>query len=481
VLETQNLTFSYTPQKIILQSIDFQLKRGEIVLLSGRTGSGKSTLARILSGFIPRAIDGEISGTYLINDKDVTDHSIPDIANIVSLVQQDPESQICTLKVFDEVAFGPENYLTLTEEIDELVKRSLEATKIAHLTERPTFALSGGEMQRLAISSMLACQSDYLILDEPSSSLDPTGASELRRVLLELKERNLGILVIEHNLAAILPIADRTLNIENGKLSESTPKITQSSHLSAESTEPGAPLLVAEDIHFSYGDRLVVKAASITLHQNEIVALMGDNGSGKTTFLNILGGLMPPSRGELYLEGVPLDRKNLSERIRKISVVFQNPNHQIFERTVWAEQTLTLETLKQNNELLQKRAEELLDAACLTETKEQNPFSLSHGQKRRLNVSSSMVHSPTIYLFDEPFIGQDQEGRDFIITTIKQRTETNGAAIVVTHDPDFALRQSNRIVFMEAGRVLLDGPPSTVMNRLDELGMSEYSEAVVSR
>ena len=207
---------------------------------------------------------------------------------------------------------------------------------------------------------------------------------------------------------------------------------------------------------------------------------MGDNGSGKTTLLNTLGGLLAPSRGEIVLKGEPLSRKDLTERIKNISVVFQNPNHQLFERTVWTEQTLTLNIIELDDEQSRLRSEELLQAAGLAEVKEQNPFSLSYGQKRRLNVSSSVVHSPTIYLFDEPFIGQDKDGRDFIITIIKRRTETEGAAVVVTHDPQFALNHSSRILFMKDGKVFLDGPPKIVLSRLKELGTPEYSDMVVS-
>ena len=165
MLETRDLIFSYDGVNLILDHIDLHVKRGEIVIVTGPTGSGKSTLALCLCGFIPRIIEGEFSGSLLIDESDTTDLTVSEIARYIALVQQDPESQMCTLNVSDEVAFGPENYLVPPEQIDEIAKTSLKGVDISHLADKPTFALSGGEKQRIAIASMLACQPNYLILD----------------------------------------------------------------------------------------------------------------------------------------------------------------------------------------------------------------------------------------------------------------------------------------------------------------------------
>ncbi|MHA1863879.1 MAG: energy-coupling factor ABC transporter ATP-binding protein, partial [Candidatus Thorarchaeota archaeon] len=212
MLESENLTFSYDGKTQILRSIDLQIHPGEVVVLTGPTGSGKSTLAKCLSGFIPRSIEGEFSGEIIIDDKDTSDYSIAEISRLVSLVQQDPDSQICTLKVSDEVAFGPENYEFELKSIEKLVESSLFAVGATHLHNRNTYTLSGGEKQRLAIASMLSCQPKYLILDEPSASLDPKGVHLLRKILLGLKNKNVGVLCIEHNIDAIRPVTDRILS-----------------------------------------------------------------------------------------------------------------------------------------------------------------------------------------------------------------------------------------------------------------------------
>ncbi|MFW9770150.1 MAG: energy-coupling factor ABC transporter ATP-binding protein, partial [Candidatus Thorarchaeota archaeon] len=208
MLEARSLTFSYEPGKKVLNLLDFRAKPREIVVITGPTGSGKSTLAKCLTGFIPNSIPGEFSGSVIIDDAEISELQLAEVAKQVALVQQDPESQICTLQVSDEVAFGPENYGRDPVEIQSIVDQSLNAVGSDHLTKRRTFELSGGEKQRLIIASMIASQPKYLVLDEPTSSLDPTGVLQLRTILEELKHQNKGIVLIEHNLSAVQAIAD---------------------------------------------------------------------------------------------------------------------------------------------------------------------------------------------------------------------------------------------------------------------------------
>jgi len=391
MLESRNLSFSYDGKTQILRSVDIQVHPGEIVILAGPTGSGKSTLAKCLAGFIPRSIQGEFSGITAIDDVDMTGFSISEISRLVSLVQQDPDSQICTLNVVDEVAFGPENYEFELKLVKNLVESSLSAVDAFHLHNRITHTLSGGEKQRLAIASMLPNQSKYLILDEPSASLDPKGILSLRKILLRLKKEQVGILCIEHNLNAFKSIADRILSISNGKISQFVDVIDEPSLSTVQpsSIQGGKQLLSLQNVSFSYGTSPVIRNISLGLHSGEVVALMGGNGSGKTTLVSLLGGLLKPTNGKVMLDSLPisdLERKDIAKRI---SIVFQNPNHQIFERTVWKEQTLTSEILGDTTEATFEQSRKLLSSANLDTYLDRNPFSLSHGQKRRLNVTST--------------------------------------------------------------------------------------------
>jgi energy-coupling factor transporter ATP-binding protein EcfA2 len=481
MLEARDLVFSYEDTQPILDKVTMQLRPGEIALLTGPTGSGKSTLAKCLSGFIPRMIEGDFSGSVFIENKEVSDLPLSEYAEKVALVQQDPDGQICTLNVSDEVAFGPENYCKDTKEIEHLVESSLSSVSSWHLRDRSTHKLSGGEKQRIIIAAMLASEPDFLILDEPSSSLDPKGTLELRDVLVAMRKKNLGVLCIEHRLSSFLPIADRVLQISKGKVMEISKNKAFSAHIAQKfsrttGVEDPQEVIRIENATFSYGKQRAVNQVSLVLNQGDFVALMGDNGSGKTTLLSMMAGLLDPSRGEVYLNRTAIASLGKREIAKRIGVVFQNPNHQIFERTVWKEQILGLEVLEYNMDEHQDDAKNALDAMGLSSYHERNPFSLSHGQKRRLNVSSITLHEPDIYLFDEPFIGQDADGREIIAQKMSYRVETGGICVVVTHDPIFARDFCNRILFMENGSILLDGTPQSVQARLQEIGRPEYTD-----
>jgi energy-coupling factor transport system ATP-binding protein len=386
--------------------------------------------------------------------------------------------------VTDEVAFGPENFGHPSDEIHRIVTESLTAVNALHLRDRHTHELSGGEKQRVIIAAMLACQPDYLILDEPSSSLDPKGVIQLREVLTGLKRKGLGVLCIEHQFPAFLPISDRILMISGGKVATRPQSATIPEEISTSTVELTKAISKSEVLRiqmssFSYGNRKAINQVSAAFHKGELVALMGDNGSGKTTLLGMIAGLLQPDEGEVLLGDNRIKSWKPHEIAGKIGVVFQNPNHQIFERTVWKEHTLGLEILGRDTEDYTVLAEQSLENVGLIELKERNPFSLSHGQKRRLNVSSVSVHNPEIYLFDEPFIGQDSDGRQIITKKMTNHIEDNGTCIVVTHDINFALRVCNRVIFMEKGSILLDGPPKSVIDSLGRMGWSEYSTSEV--
>ncbi len=475
MLEARDVSFSYGNGNPVLKQVSIAIDVGEIVLLTGSTGSGKSTLAKCLAGFIPHVIEGSFSGHVAADGKDLDLMKISEIARKVSLVQQDPESQLCTLRVSDEVAFGPENFLIPEDELAERVTSSLEAVGRPDLADRATYQLSGGEKQRVAIASMLASKPDYLILDEPTSSLDPSGTSRIREVLTNLKSQGMGILCIEHRLEKLRSIADRVLQLADDEIIAfaTPPEATRSCEIPLIKKDP-RPMVRAESLAFSYGARQAIEDITIEIDRGEVVALMGDNGSGKTTLLLLLAGLLSPYSGLIYLDSEAIDGLAKSTVARKTAVVFQNPNHQIFETTVWKEQTLGIEVFNLAEEEAAERANEYLKLAELDDNRNRNPFSLSHGQKRRLNVSSIMIHEPELLLLDEPFIGQDVDGRRFVQKMILSTVGEGGSAVIVTHDSQFATEFCNRLVFIDNGRILLDGKPSQVMSQLRKLGRNEY-------
>jgi energy-coupling factor transport system ATP-binding protein len=325
---------------------------------------------------------------------------------------------------------------------------------------------------------MTACRPDFLILDEPSSSLDPRGVLQLRQILRDLQGQNIGVIVIEHNLPAIQPVADRILVLTNGRIHP----FSASEHEISTEISPRTPdvtdssLVTVKNLEFSYGDRKVIDNVTLGLQKGEVVGLMGSNGSGKTTLIGLLGGLLTPDNGVISFNDTPLGKMNTKEIAHQVSIVFQNPNHQIFEKTVWNEQILTLKALELDTSDMFEHCQITLERAGLAGLHERNPFSLSHGQKRRLNVSSIIVHSPKVLLLDEPFIGQDVDGREFIKETVMETVERGGTALIVTHDSRFVLDYCSRAVFMENGSILLDGSPSSIFERLENIGYREYAD-----
>jgi energy-coupling factor transporter ATP-binding protein EcfA2 len=474
MLFAENLNFAYPGTSPILQSINLRLEQGEIVVITGDTGSGKSTLAKCLTGLIPQSIPGDFSGKILIDEENIAEHSLATISRLVSMVQQDTDSQICTLTVVDEVAFGPENFQMDPLEIAKIVDHSLEQLHSTHLKDRTTTQLSGGERQRIVISSVLACQPKYLILDEPTSSLDPAGVSKLQETLVKLKESGLGILIFEHRLHAVSTIADQILHLKDGKLSTRKSGQVQLSKVSDIPEPSERKILTASRVFFSYDTSPIIKNINLSISEGELIALMGDNGSGKSTLLALLGGLLTPSSGEIRLGSNQISELNARDLATQIASISQNPNHQIFERTVWKEQILTSNIIDSENSSYLDISEEYLKRVQLENMKERNPFSLSHGQKRRLNVTSVIAHKPLLYLFDEPFIGQDNEGKMFVIETLVDRARNAGACVIATHDSDFARTYCNRLVFLENGTILFDGKPFQVLKKLKEIGRNEY-------
>ncbi len=483
MLEACDVTISYDRETRILDSISLQLRLGEMVLLTGPTGSGKSTLAKYLAGIIPRLNKGLINGSLKIDGQDTSEWPLPRLSKSVGLVQQDPENQICTLKVLDEVAFGPENYEEPPLEVLQNVNSCLARVGATHLRERSTLAISGGEKQRVVIASVLACRPKYLILDEPTSNLDPRGIQLLRQILMELK-RDMGILCIEHEVDALRSISDRVLRLEDGHIQPVDMNTYKEKRVAGASRRPvyethhdremERPLVSLREVSFSYDGVRALHDVTIDVYRGNMIALMGDNGAGKTTMLEVLGGLISPENGTAFLDSIDMRRLDYRQIARRIAFVFQNPNNQIFEKTVWREQTLVYRVCGTLDSQAIASCEDALVRAGLDHLKDRNPFSLSHGQKKRLNISSVTSHRPDLYLLDEPFIGQDSQGREYVLDTARSVVQRGGAAVIVTHDIPFALANCDRAVFLEQGTILMDGDPVSVVRRLKELGYHEY-------
>ncbi len=502
-IEVDDFSFTYLgTTEPVLHNISLTIQPGEFILLAGPSGCGKSTLTRSLAGFIPHEFNGESKGTVHIHGVDTRTLPVYDLAKTISLVQQDPDSQIVTLNVADEIAFGLENFQTPRPEISRRIKSALDAVNAMDLKNRSTSTLSGGEKQKITIASFLALQSPILLLDEPTARLDPPTTRDVISALTHLhRASGTTILVVDHRISSFLPIASRCLLLDAGRLVfdgspsqlRQSPSILQKLGVylapientrppSSSSKRDESPTLEAREIEFSYpktagssSTGFALKDISFAISPGEIVGLIGANGSGKTTLLLHLIGLLSPDSGNIELNGHPIRGRPVSELARDVGFVFQNPLHQLFERKVWDELLLASRHLKKPEPAeAEASGESLLTHFGLSDFSTRSPFSLSLGEQRRLTIASILVHRPRLLLLDEPFIGLDYRNVNQMMTIIKQISNEGAAVLLATHDPAIVHAYCNRLLFLSEGKLVLDAPVHQAFSLLQQLGETEY-------
>ena len=478
--------FSYRfggSERYALRGIDLDIAAGEFVVLTGPSGCGKSTLALALGGFLFNQYDGEATGDIRVAGQDVQHVPIYDVAEIVGLVQQNPEAQFCTLTVQDEIAFGLENRCLPRAEILERMAWALNVVDAQHLKDRELATLSGGEKQRIAVAAMLAARPQVLIFDEPTSNMDPTATAHIFDVIARIREmEHITVIVIEHKVEYLQRFAPRWLRMESGQLS------AISSQLSAISRQPSvqnpesriqnlkstAPLVKVENLHAGYNGHTVLHDVSVRIGPGEFVAVMGDNGSGKTTFLQCLLGLLKPAEGRVEVTGQDTRTTPVSKLAQRAAYVFQNPDHQLFAETVWQEATLAPRNFGAWNDETETLATALLAEAGLGNRHDDHPYRLSYGEKRRLNLAAMLTYSPTLFLLDEILIGQDPDNAARLLEWLQARVAAGSSVVLINHAPDIARRYATRLLFFEAGRLTVDAPIDEGFAQLATLGHTAY-------
>jgi energy-coupling factor transporter ATP-binding protein EcfA2 len=496
IVEINDLTFTYSgSSQPALERINLRVDPGQFITITGASGCGKSTLALCLAGFIPYAYPGEMKGLVRIQGKDTRDYPAGGLAGIVGLVQQDPENQLCTLTVKDEVAFGPENLCLPAGEIRERVYSALETVGALDLLERKVHTLSGGEKQRVAIAAALAMQPALLILDEPTAHLDPSCTREVLQALKALREKqHTSIIVIEHRWEKLLDISDRFIVMERGKIVRSVPgeEFRQSGAPAKRCSgalplfreekpfRPVAgagqePLLAVENLRAGYPGRDVLKGVSFSAYPGEILALMGDNGSGKSTLLLALLGLLPARDGSIRLAGEDISGRKAALRAKEMGLTLQNPHHQIFENSVFKEAELPSLFLREEEAgKRESRIKGLLQKFGLQPYAERNPFTLSLGEKKRLTLVSVLAYGPRILILDEPLVGQDSNRVELLLSALQEHRARGGLTLMVCHEPSLVVSCCQRILFLEAGKLIIDEPVDRALEKLARLGKEEY-------
>ncbi|MBN1857923.1 ATP-binding cassette domain-containing protein [Candidatus Bipolaricaulota bacterium] len=455
-----------------LDGVDETIEQGELVVLAGPSGCGKSTLCRTLAGFVPDVIPADVQGGAWLDGMPLLGRDPSDISPFLGYVQQDPDAQICTLNVWQEVAFGPENLCVPAQEVESRVHVALSEVGILHLAERSTTALSGGEMQRLAIASILAMGPAWIFLDEPTANLDPDGAEMIFHVLGQLRRREgRTVTVVEHRLAPLVQYSPRVMVLDRGHVVER--RHIRSHYDLAEMRlragwpqarskagqrlcSPGDPPLIdVMEIGFGYGGRPLFQNLSFSIRRGEVIAVIGPNGCGKTTLLRLIADLDAPQGGRIKRE----------ESLR-LGFVSQHPHHQIFERTIRREYAIdgVRDESKLNRLLSESRLDGLADAS---------PLSLSMGEQRRLTVSTALSRRPDLLLLDEPFIGQDRANVIWVLSQIREAAERGAGIVLVSHDVELVASIADRVLYL--GDDVPCGSPDSVFAHLSEQGRHAYT------
>ncbi|NJB66563.1 energy-coupling factor transport system ATP-binding protein [Desulfobaculum xiamenense] len=420
----------------VLRGVSLNVRRGERIALVGPSGAGKTTLGYHLCAIHKRALCGTSTGRLTISGQDCLDRDLPGFCGVVL---QNPDSQLFCDTVEEEIALGPENMGKSPREVHHITERMLEVMGLSPYRHQRIHTLSHGLRQRLSIAGMLAIGPEVLFLDEPTNFLDNGSADALFTTLAErCASHGLTVIVVEHDLTRAMRFASRVVPMQDGRIVPADVITPLPSCPRPRTVLPGPVLLQADGLRFGWEpSRPVLENASLTLRAGEIVALTGDNGTGKTTLLRLLKGLSKPQAGRV----ATADSSPLMERV---GLVFQNPDEQIFAHSVHAECGYALRNAKVPAPEADRRVREALALMRIDTLAERLPFTLSYGEKRRLSLASVLVTSPDILCLDEPTVALDRRNLDILRETLLDLRDAGTAILIATHDHAFAASVADR-------------------------------------
>ena len=519
-----------------LEHVSFEIEQGEFVLVLGRSGSGKSTLALNLVGIYPDYFGGVNQGKIsvahpergFINRRELKPG---ERFQLVNMLFQNPQDQIVTLSVEEEVAFALENYLVPPAEIHRRIDRALELVGLTGFRERSTLKLSGGEKQRVALASMLAMEPRVLILDEPTSNLDPVGTAEVLDAIDRIRERvDLTLLVIEHEVDAVFDRVDRVLLVEGKTVhGPSDPRrfleerglevrdtlglwIPQAVEVGLELRKAGIPMPViplngdelvkvlgahqgatedelspnqgktysageeiidVRNVSFAYEQEPVLKGVNLQAYANEMLAIVGQNGSGKSTLAQMFNGILRPDSGTVLVEGRATSDYNFAHLVKRVAYIFQVPEKQFIRNTVYDEIAHGVRTLGLAESEVEPRVESFLEGLGLLEHKDRSPYVLSHGQKRRLSVAAMVVAEPDVVILDEPTFGQDYHQAQRLMQLLRKLADGGAVVVFITHDMRLVAEYADRCAVLSDGQIVFEGTPPELFDTPEVLARAK--------
>lgn len=466
MINLKQICFSYTDEsKRGLEQVDLSIKRGECILLCGRSGCGKTTITRLVNGLIPNFFTGELKGKVTLEGMDILGIPMYKIATRVGSVFQNPRTQFFNVDTDSEIAFGIENEALPPVELHKRLNETSKALKIKHLRRRNIFELSGGEKQKIAFASIYAMNPDVYLLDEPSSNLDMAAIRDLKEHLHLIKKQGKTILIAEHRLYYLMDLVDKMVYLSHGKvdgiytpksfreLSNDTRKSMglrtidlNTIHPISKQIDHSFAVLEMRDVALYYKKRAIMNCINLKVAKGEVIGIVGHNGAGKTTFLRTLCGLHKEYSGDFFWEGVA---QNSKERMKRSYMVMQDVNYELFAETVEAECSLGIRNPDS------ERIEKTLTELDIVRFRKKHPNTLSGGQKQRVAVAVSMICGKELLVFDEPTSGLDFDSMEQV-GRLLQRLAENKIIFVVTHDYEFVCQTCSRIIRFHQGAMTDD-------------------------
>jgi energy-coupling factor transport system ATP-binding protein len=486
-LVVRDLGFRYNSRRTpAIEDINLQLEPGQLVLLAGSSGCGKTTLMRCVNGLIPHTYHGFMQGEIELYGKSVKGMGLSDISRHVGTLLQDPERQILGTYVINEVCFGLESLGMPREEMIPRAEKALERLHILHLRDKETHYTSGGEKQKIALAGVLVMEPSILLLDEPLASLDPASAREALLAFRELADEGLSILLVEHRVEDVLRIhPEKVIYMDNGRITYEgdvdglleTADYTRiklpaqtvlrrakgspykECHPAVPALDPTSePLVSFQDVSFRYkaDSPEVLHGINLDVRAGEVIAILGHNGSGKTTTVKQALGLLKPTSGRVLLEGVETKKITVANAARTVGYVFQSPTQMLFAPTVREELAFGPENLGLSKEKVTENVDWAIETVHLEQELPTPPLALSFGQQKRVSIAAVLSMKSRILMMDEPTAGQDYWNYQSFMDTILQ-TPGFDAILFITHDLDLALTYANRVVVLYGGQVVADG------------------------
>ena len=534
IIEFKELGFQYRAQaNPTLYNINLKIEKGEKVLIAGPSGCGKSTMANLINGLIPFSYKGEITGSLLIDGKESRDMSLFDISHIVGTVLQDSDAQFVGMTVAEDLAFALENDCIEQGAMKDRVKEIADILNLKTVLRHAPFELSGGQKQRVSVGGVMVSDVDLFLFDEPLANLDPKTGKQAIELIDDLQKRTgAAVIIIEHRIEDVLhrPI-DRVVLMNEGRIvSDTSPDELLSSkrladcgvreplyltalkyagiEISADihpssltglalsddhkekvrdffdqnqaksKSSASDKLLEISDLSFTYEktNKRTLNDISVSINKGEMVAIVGTNGAGKSTFSKVICGMETQDHGTIMFDGLDFATLSIKERAEHVGYVMQNPNQMISNVMIFEEVAMGLRLRGVPEDEVKTRVEKALDICGLYKMRNWPISALSYGQKKRVTICSILVLEPDMMILDEPTAGQDYRNYTKIMEFLKGLNERGITIVMITHDMHLMLEYADRSIVFSDGRIIADMSCAEVLTDKDIVDRASLKE-----